>query len=294
MHNTRLSGAVALAASAVAASLVVALSAGGASASSAPAPETLPVSTTTTTTAPGSATTTTTTTAPGSGSTTTTAPVTTTTVPGTTTTTSPAAALLSNAMDAFTAQRAVHWVYKFKAFGISSTEVVNDGMKDGTLAIVLKGGGATARLDIVLHGKVYFRANAFGLKTFAGFKAAPAASEAGKWIVVPRSSAYFAAFSNYLTVASAVQRLYIGGTVKSLPATTVGGEAVVPVQETTKVKSSTVVETVYVRATRTPLPVEATLDISGLSGTIVYGPWDKAPKAGVPSGAKVPFEAKWL
>lgn len=196
-------------------------------------------------------------------------------------------------MDAFAAQRAVHIVDKAEAFGVSLAETATAGLKDGTLSAVLHADGQAARMQMVLHGNLYFTANAFGLVTFLGFNPTAAQTEAGKWISVPRGSAYFAAFSGSLTVGSVVQALYIGGTVQAEPSTTILGKEVNVVRETLSSKGGNSVETVYVRATGIPLPVQSVLQTGGVTATDTYSGWGKAPKAKAPKSS-VRFKGSWL
>jgi hypothetical protein len=263
--------------------VVVALSAGGASARTlVPSQYTTTTATTTTT----AATTTTTTTVPPS-STTTTVPTTTTTTPLS------GSALLSAAMNAFAHQRAAHWTYKAEAFGASLSQVYNDGLKDGSESLFLSAGGQVARLGVLLVGNVYLTGNSLGFTTFLNWKPAPAEKAVGKWVYVPRSSPYFQVYSAGLTVASAVNILYLGGTVSPLPPTKISGHPVLALRETKSTSKGKVIETVYVRPSGALLPVEATVESRGITFTALFGPWGKPPKVKAPKSA-VRFDSSWV
>ena len=245
-------------------------------------------SATTTTTVPATTTTT-------GGTTTTTAPTTTTVAPTTSTTAPKLSALqeLSDAMNAFVGQRGVTWSYKFDILGTKSTEVIHDGVKDGTFSGVSNLGGTVARGGAVLNGKVYLTGNAAGFNQFFGFSKTGASAAVGKWVSVPRTSKFYQALSFRLTMGTAVQYLALGRSLQPLAPTRVRGWAVNAVRETGKTNGVNLVETVYIRAKGTPLPVEVLLSIGGFPATIVYSNWGRPPKASVPHKS-VPLEATWM
>ena len=201
--------------------------------------------------------------------------------------------MLSGTMNAFASEAAVDWTYRLSAFGGTSEEVFHDGKKDGTMTATLSDGGQVAKTSMVLDGKVYFEGNALGLDELENLTAAVADKEAGHWIAVPRSSAYFRDYSNDLTVGSAVEELYLGGSVEVLPTTTFKGQPAFVVKEAVTSKGTTVDETIYIRATGLELPLQVLLTVDGVSGAIVYGPWGKPPAAKVPVKS-VPFQSTWL
>lgn len=209
------------------------------------------------------------------------------------TTTVPAQALLSSAMRAFAGQRAVVWTYRLAAFGRTLTETVHAGRADGTESDLLVGSGGTGRVELVLDGALYFEGNAAGLGEDLNFGAAAASDEANRWIAVPRGSAEFATMTAGITVSSAAQQLYIGGSVTSLPPTTVNRQSVLGFRESTRSGGFEISQKVYVRATGTPLPVEIAQEVNGLPATIVYGPWGRPPDAKVPVNAIV-FQSTWV
>jgi hypothetical protein len=278
----------------VAVSLLSGLAVGGAAAAAA--------ATTTSTTAPTStatASSTSTSSTSTSSTTTTSTPSTTTTstaVPSTTTTTVAPQGLISSAMNAFVSQRAVDWTYHLSAFGRTYAERVDAGAKDGVEAdtVTVGGsiGGSIGRVSLILDGKLYIEGDATGLAQDAGFTAAAAQNEANKWIAVPKSSPEFS-LSGGMTVPTAVNQLYIGGKIKTLPPTKIDGQAVLAVNETTKSNGFTISETVYIKATGVPLPLEVVQNIEGLQAKIVYGPWDKPPAAFVPQGS-VAIHTSWI
>jgi hypothetical protein len=96
-----------------------------------------------------------------------------------------------------------------------------------------------------------------------------------------------------MTVATALNQLLISNKMKTLPPTTINGQPVLAVEETTKSQGITLSDVVYIKATGMPLPVEVVESIDGLQAKIVYGPWNKPPKAAVPAKS-VPFQSSWI
>ena len=80
--------------------------------------------------------------------------------------------------------------------------------------------------------------------------------------------------------------------MKTLPPTTINGQPVLAVEETTKSQGIALSDVVYIKATGMPLPVES-WSPSRLQAKIVYGPWNKPPKAAVPAKS-VPFQSSWI
>jgi hypothetical protein len=170
------------------------------------------------------------------------------------------------------------------------TETTDSGLKEGTETASLSGGGnPPEHVSLVLAHNFFFEGNASGLSQFFGFKAAPARAEANQWMEVSRTSALFASFSAELTVASAAEQLYIGGTLSTFPSTTLDGRRVLAVHEVTKELS----ETVYISASGAPLPVEVVQQVDGLAATTIFGPWDQPPVVKAPVKA-VAFKSSWI
>ncbi len=245
---------------------------------------------TTTTSAP-TTTTTTTTTPP---STTTTVPSTTTSSP-TTTTSAPTdpTLLLDTAIAAFQLQRGAEWTLNWSLLGKSESWVAHSGQSDGTQTRTLNAGGPTGHLSLDLDGKLYVEGNAAGLVNFLGFAAAASKAEAGHWVGVPKTAAVFDSWEVDLTVGTAAYMLYLGGKPVLGPTTTIRGQSVVGISQSTKAEGLTISQTDYLKASGPPLPVEIVENVDGLVITVVYGAWGKPPHAEIHKGA-VPFLKTWL
>ncbi|MGO9661289.1 MAG: hypothetical protein ACLP7F_23410 [Acidimicrobiales bacterium] len=249
---------------------------------SAPPTTTLPATTSSTATTPTPTATTPTTTTP------------TTTTPTTTATASPAQ-VLASAIFAAAGQRALDWRQTVTEGVDSYTQMTQAGRRDGTSAITVRVGKVVLRLNWALIGKtVYFTGNANALSGALGFTPSAAKQEAGKWISVTAAAGdLFSELSSYLTVSSITTSLDLVGEMTLLPATTVRGQAVLGIQGIRLSEEEKVTETIYVRATGAPLPVELRQTGQGATGYTYFGPWGQPPRAKAPQGA-LKLSKTWL
>jgi hypothetical protein len=87
--------------------------------------------------------------------------------------------------------------------------------------------------------------------------------------------------------------LDIGGKSVLEPPTTIDGQNVIGISQTTTAQGLTINQTDYLPTSGLRLPVEIIENIEGLRVTVVYGPWNKRPHAKVHPAA-VPFVKTWL
>jgi hypothetical protein len=170
---------------------------------------------------------------------------------------------------------------------------VHDGVTDGTEVATFKGGATAGHVSLDLDGKLYVEGNSAGLTSGLGFNASAAKAEAGHWIGVPRTASVFNSWAGGLTVASAAYVLDAGGKAVLGPTTTIDGQSVIPLSQSTKLEGLSLEQTDYLAASGPPLPVEIIQNYDGLLLTFVYGKWGKAPDAAVHKGA-VAFVKTWV
>ncbi len=75
--------------------------------------------------------------------------------------------------------------------------------------------------------------------------------------------------------------------------TTIDGQAVIPISQSTKSEGLTINQTDYLKASGPPLPVEVVENVDGLVVRVIYGAWGKPPHAVIHKAA-VPFLKSWL
>jgi len=177
----------------------------------------------------------------------------------------------------------------------SYTQVTHAGRRDGTSSIIVRVGRSTLELNWALIGKtVYFNGNSGALSDALGFTTAASKEEAGKWISATASAgAVFQDLSSYLTVSSATTILDLVGQMTFLPATTVRGETVLGIRGIRLSEEEKVTETIYVKATGTPLPVELSQTGQGSTGYTYFGAWGQPPAAKAPASA-LKLSKTWL
>ncbi len=214
--------------------------------------------------------------------------------PTTTTAVSPAG-VLASAISAAAGQRAVDWTQTVTEGLESYTQTTHAGRLDGTSSITLRVGKTTLNLNWILIGKtVYFDGNSGALTDALGFTTVAAKAEAGKWISATASAGtLFQDLSSYLTVSSATSILDLVGELTFLPATTVRGVTVLGIQGIRLSEEEKVTETIYVKATGTPLPVELSQTQQGATGYTYFGPWGQPPAAKAPPSA-LKLSKTWL
>jgi len=204
--------------------------------------------------------------------------------------------LLQAALTAARAEPGVHWTVSSRAGGRTLTEQTEAGKSVGEQLITLHEGSSSGRVTIVLVDQIaYLRGNAFALRSYMDFTTAAATQEAGRWLAMRNTVPDYQAVAAGLTVASTVAQLEMTGKLSWGPSRLIGGH------RATGIRGSTVPSAIapafsqvlYVRATGTPLIVEAVQTYKGQTGDISFGPWIAPPVARAPSGA-VPFASSWL
>ncbi len=166
------------------------------------------------------------------------------------------------------------------------------GRTSGMQEITDRKGGATGHATIVLRGStVYLKGDVPTLTNYMGFKAADAATAAGRWVAIPSGNADFSTVAGGLTVKSVMQELSAppSSTLRVLPAGTRHGVAVKAIAM--KVDGGTV--TLYFRAQGAPLPVALTGTEGATSATVTFSRWGQ-PVHLVATSPSVPFSSSWL
>jgi hypothetical protein len=203
--------------------------------------------------------------------------------------------LLASAISAAAGQRAFDWSQTVTQGADSYTQVTQAGLLDGTSSITVHVGKITLKMNWALIGKtVYFKGNVSALSGSLGFTTAAATQEAGKWIsATATAGALFQNLASYLTVPSATTILDLVGEMSFLPATTVRGQAVLGIQGVRLSEEEKVTETVYIKSTGAPLPVELSQIGQGSTLYTYFGPWGKPPAAKAPQNV-LRLSKAWL
>jgi hypothetical protein len=138
---------------------------------------------------------------------------------------------------------------------------------------------------LVIDNTVYLRGDAFTLTNYMGLPASAAARYAARWIRIPHTSSAFAAPAAAVRLASALDELKIPPPVTSAGRATIQGKRVIGVRGRQTQAGHTLTETIYVRASGQPLPVE----VVGQSATAklkeVFSHWNEHLTLAAPASA---------
>ncbi len=164
--------------------------------------------------------------------------------------------------------------------------VTNAGLTEGSQTFIDTVGASTGTVTVeVVKHTAYVKGTTFALEVFMGYKAKAAKKYAGKWIEVPSSSPDFAPIAAGQTVASAVSETAMTGALHLLAKTTKDGLAVIPIAGKFRSGAVSGTETLYVRATGAPLPVEEDFTVNGQTSTAKYLDWNETLTITAPHGA---------
>jgi len=215
----------------------------------------------------------------------------------TTTTTSPsshaASSLLSQATTAAEKQTTVHFSVKSSNATEGLTVVGNDGTHSGTEKITLHEGSKSGSVEgRFVDGKVYFKADDFGLQSYLGVKTSLDSRYANHWLSLSSSDAEYASASASMTVKATMSQIEVDAPTLAKGTTQVNGVTVKQIKGTVATSdgetgSQAVLD---VAAKGAPLPVEftesGTVDQHTATGIITFSAWGKPLAVGAPRGAE--------
>ena len=195
---------------------------------------------------------------------------------------------LASILAAARTQASVHYT-STTDFGAEQLSFVGDaGLQDGSQFITFHKSGKTGHVTVIVSGNTaYIRGDAFTLVNYLGFKAAPAADYAGRWVRFPHTDKGYPTLAAGVTLPSVVAELTVGGQLSSVPTTQIAAQQVFGVRGTDSPSSGgTTVNTVYARAAGPPLPVQETATHDKINLSVIFSKWNEtiaitAPRASV-------------
>jgi hypothetical protein len=191
----------------------------------------------------------------------------------------------------------VHYVGKAQWANkeIRVVQVADVGQTTGIQRITYSLGARKGHETIIVSaGTAYIRGDAFTLVRYQGFRAPAAAKYADTWVQIPHTDSRYATVAADVTLPSAMATLDAPpGSPTALPNATIAGRRVVGVRWRETLHGTTVVTTLYARASGRPLPVEqgASRGVNGF--TVLFSDWNESLKIAVPISS-VPIEATGL
>jgi hypothetical protein len=182
------------------------------------------------------------------------------------------------------AQRSVHYVSVASLPQASVSMIGDAGRAQGMQRITFRKSGRTGHVTVLVSAHTaYVRGDAFTLTNFMGFKPRAATKYANTWIVIAHDTAAYAPVAAAVTLASTVTEIGPRGTLAPVRTTTLGGTRVRAVRGTSTVQGTTMVDTVYARATGAPLPVVETATQGANRTRTTFSRWNEPVRVRVPS-----------
>lgn len=212
-----------------------------------------------------------------------------------------ASQLYQASVNALQAQQGVGYRSVVSAGANSDTTVVQAGPASGWSTVAVREGKLAGHIYVIFVGSaVFVKGDQHGLQS-VNFSAKVAAEESGHWVEVLASAgdarvhSVFQVLSATLTIPTVVSGIALA------PPLRLSGAKMVLGRQTLAIKGYSAAqpgpppgtEELYVRDAAVPLPVEAVITGSGLTVTVDFTSWGKAPVVRAPRGA-VEFQKSWL
>lgn len=194
--------------------------------------------------------------------------------------------LLSSALANARAQRSVHYVSTGSS-GTVGVRMVCDAARDrGIQRITFHKAGKTGQATVlVVANTAYLRADQFALINYLGFSASAAKRDAGHWLKIPSSSPAYRTVSAAVRLNSMLAELALPKPLTRLPQSTVEGQHVIGLRNSSVSSGHRVTRTLYVRAAGLRLPVAESTQGGGSQSGVVLSRWNEPVRVSAPRGA---------
>jgi hypothetical protein len=172
------------------------------------------------------------------------------------------------------AKGSAHYVSHQSLGGATVTQVADVAADRGIQRITFTANGRTGHVTVVVvNGAVYVRGDAFTLRSYQGFTASEAQSDAGVWVLIPESSRLYRATAADVTTTTFVDDLQLGGRLAAAGRNALSGTASGGVPGTLSYAAG--------------LPVkEVVRPTSGGSASVVMSRWGEPVNITAPKAAK--------
>jgi hypothetical protein len=155
---------------------------------------------------------------------------------------------LDAALAAARKQQTVHYAADSTDGSFRTTLATDAGKTSGIQHITYTRAGTTGKVIVIVSsGTAYLHGDAFTLRNFMGFKAAPSVKYANTWVRIPHGDRDYAAVAAAVTLPSTIDELRLTGPLAFLPATTLGGQKVIGIRGKT-ISKQPAQSALYVRA----------------------------------------------
>ena len=199
--------------------------------------------------------------------------------------------LAKSAIAAMRAQRSYHYVthqVQPSNGGAHVTMVGDASPTEGIQRITFSKGSHSGHVTVLVTANTaYIRGDAFTLMNYMGFPATAAATYSGKWLSLAQTAPDFHTVAADVRLDnSALENLKMPPSVRVVDSNVLRGQHVTGLRATVHHTGLTGLETLYVRATGTPLPVELTVTRNGrLVVDVWFGGWGEPVHVSAPGSA---------
>jgi hypothetical protein len=185
--------------------------------------------------------------------------------------------LLASAISAANSEQGFTWRATVHAARQSETASGQSGRAYGTQTISVTGAGGPFELSVVLAGaKLFVMGDEAALQNVLNLKPAVAKQEAGKWVLLaPTAGTVYQALGAGLTVLSATAAFDMVGSLQLLPERTVAGHRVLGIRGKRAALGLSLVQTLFVRASGRPLPVQLVTSVDGIDEHLDFANWGR-------------------
>ena len=194
--------------------------------------------------------------------------------------------LYAGALTAARAQRSVHYV-ALSSFGGRTVTIVGDAARDrGVQRITVRHRAQVGHVTVAVVANVaYVRGDAATLKSYMGLSAADASRYGGRWLSIQPSQPRFAPVAEAVRLLSTINELQMPPPFTTVATTTVAGQRVNGVRSTFTQAGHDVTETLFVRASGSPLPVRQVATATGVGVSTTFSRWNEAVHVSAPAHA---------
>ncbi len=182
-------------------------------------------------------------------------------------------------VEAIRAAGSFHLVSVSKHGKQTATFIQDVGLTQGTQDITIGAEHVSIR---VISRVAYVRANRLALLNFIGFPASIANRLHDRWVSFTPTDPGYSDIAASVTLESAITSIAITGAVTKTPETTVLGQQVFGL---TGAANGGGTETLYVRASGTPLPVQVRAVSKGDTQVVTFTKWGERVLVARPAGA---------
>ena len=194
--------------------------------------------------------------------------------------------LFSSALAAAHAQQSVHYVMTQTSPGRTVSIVGDSAINSGIQRITYRKGTHAGHVTVVVvDNTAYLRGDAFTLSNYMRFPTDAATAYAGRWLAIAHSAPDFKTVAAAVRLGSMIDQLKMPQPFKSTGPATVQGIRVAGIQSQFSRGGQRIAETLYVRATGSPLPVEQNARGTTFQLRITLSDWNEPVQVSAPTQA---------